>query len=168
MWISENSPYLLNIDALAHWHLNPKLLSHSSSCHGAGVFFLRGQIFYDSSDDAFFLSLGFHGWCALGAELSKATIGGKAGEGNCQSFLIKWMWSWDCLQFNVKGYPPIDKELQLGKRLVVNCTKAYQTVLGGGPNSDRTKPIFSFSQIVFWQAPVIVFEFDESKPHMIW
>lgn len=43
----------------------------------AGVFFLRGQIFYDSSDDAFFLSLGFHGWCALGAELSKATIGGK-------------------------------------------------------------------------------------------
>eukprot|EP00435_Cladocopium_sp_Y103_P045526 s756_g13.t1 len=38
------------------------------------VFFLRGQIFWDSSSDDYFLSLGFHGWCALGVHLRKVVL----------------------------------------------------------------------------------------------
>lgn len=43
-----------------------------------GIFLLRGCIFFDTDCDSFFLSLGFHGWRALGARLTKIDVGDQA------------------------------------------------------------------------------------------
>ena len=46
---------------------------------GAGVLLKRGLIFKsgDAEDTVHLMSLGFHGWCALGIRMARTTSGGK-------------------------------------------------------------------------------------------